>query len=217
MARSNTFTKIVVTLIALAGLAFLFWRSVQSSRSSPYTAELGRLRNWTLAIEPATGPAAPVLALRPPPEFAMGLFNQVFARTMESLSVPGVSGMPLLLRGEFDRAFSARTPLEALADVARRAGLESVPLKPVCLASRRVSAPGVTRQLYFVIFEAPAFERFRADLRAMRESGGGTGIDFDPAALSPVLLIGESEPPPGGWLPLRADPEADCVAPIAAG
>jgi hypothetical protein len=206
--------KIVVALGVLAVLGFLFVRSVQDARSTPYTIEPEHVRNGLVVFEPASSPTEPVLALRPPQELAIGLFRQVFARSMESLSAPTPPGIPLLLQGEFDRAFAGRVTPDALVAAARDAGLESAELEPRCLAYRRVSEPGVTRQLFFVVFNAPAFERFRTQIGALRDGSAAPGTDFDPAALSPVLIIAASEPTVGRWLPLRADPEADCIAPI---
>ena len=40
---------------------------------------------------------------------------------------------------------------------------------------------------------------------------------YDPWALSPVLFIAASDPAFSRWLPFRADPEADCLAPVVAG
>jgi hypothetical protein len=230
MVRSKTLIKIAAALGVLAGLGFLFVRSARDSRSKPYTIDGERLRNWALVLDPgsrqsgasstpgasaASSPPGPMLALRPPPELAMGLFKQVFARAMESLNAPAVSAIPLLLQGEFDRAFAGRATPDALLGVARNAGLESAAFEPRCLAYRRVSAPGITRQLYFVLFDAPAFGRFREQIGALLNGGAGPRADFDPAALSPVLFIAASDPMFDRWLPLRANPGTDCVAPIA--
>lgn len=209
--------KVVVALGVLAGLGVLFVRSVRDARSAPYTIEPERLRNWTVVFEPVSSPTEPVLALRPPPELAIELFRQVFARSMESLSAPSPAAIPLLLQGEFDRAFAGRVTPDALVTAARNAGLESTTFEPRCLAYRRVSEPGVTRQLYFVVFDAPAFERFREHIGALRGGDAAPRADFDPAAISPVVIIAASEPTVGRWLPLRADPPIDCVAPIVTG
>lgn len=215
--RSNPLMKIVVALLVLAGLGFLFVRSVRDARSAPYTIEPEHVRNGTVVFEPASSPTEPVLALRPPQELAIGLFRQVFARSMESLSAPTPPGIPLLLQGEFDRAFAGRVTPDELVTAARNAGLESAVLEPRCLAYRRVSEPGVTRQLYFVVFDAPAFGRFREQIGALRDGGAAPRADFDPAAMSPVLIIAASESTVGRWLPLRANAEIDCVAPIVTG
>jgi len=37
---------------------------------------------------------------------------------------------------------------------------------------------------------------------------------FDPEALSPVLIVADLDGSSSRWLPLRADPEVDCFAPI---
>jgi hypothetical protein len=204
--------KIVVAVAALAVLGVLFVRSVQSTRSEPYTVDRGRLGAWRLAIEPGTTPSAPLLSLRAPPELASALFRQIFARAAESLSGPSVPAIPIILRNEFDRALATFTSPEALLAAAQEAGLEAAAFEPRCMAYRRESAPGITHQLYFVLFEAPAFSAFRERLGAQAAAAGAV---FDPAALSPVLIIAASDPMFSRWFPLQADPERDCVAPIA--
>ena len=139
---------------------------------------------------------------------AGNLFRQVFSRAGESLNAPGVPSIPLLLQSEFDSAFASRTTLDALLASARAAGLESTPFEPRCMGYRRESARGVNRQLYFVLFDAPAFARFREQLAA------GAGAPFDTAALSPVLFIATSGATFDQWLPFRGDPQADCLAPL---
>jgi hypothetical protein len=126
---------------------------------------------------------------------------------MESMSAPKSPGIPLVLQSELDRG-GAQVAVETLVAAAREAGLESAPLQPRCLGRRRVSGPGATRQVYFVLFDAPAFGRFRERIATL------LGSSFDPAAQSPVLLVAVAESTLGHWLPLRADPQKDCVAPI---
>ncbi len=205
--------KFAVALVVLTGLGFLFMRSVRGTRAQPYTVAPESLRNWTLAFEPAAGPGDPILVLRPPAALVSGLFHQVFRRAMESMNAPAAPAIPLLLRGEFDRAFAGRVTPEALLGAARDAGLDHLTLLPQCLGHRRRSEPGSTEQLYFVLFDAPAHLAFRERARGLL--GGGVPLgDFDPAAQSPVLFIAVAESTFNRWLPLRADPKADCVAPI---
>lgn len=211
MALAKPVVKILIAATVIAGVALLFVRSAQDARQTPYTVDPAHLRNWTLSLESAPTPASPLLVLRPPQELAASMFRQVFARGMESLSAPTAPSVPLLLRDEFDSAFAGRLTPSALLDHARAEGIESAPFAARCLGYRRVSDPGVTRQLYFLLFDAPAFERFRQRIAALPEAASGT---FDSAALSPVMLIGASEASLNRWLPLRADPDADCVAPI---
>jgi hypothetical protein len=131
---------------------------------------------------------------------------------MESLNAPAAAWIPLVLRSEFDGALGGALTVDEVVEVARGAGLESAPLEPHCLAHRRVSQPGVTRQVYFAVFRFAAFERFRTSLAARAaEAGGGTG--FEPEALSPVMFVAASDAVFHRWLPI-ANPEPDCVAPI---
>ena len=217
MARLNRPIKILIALVALAIFGFLFVRSARDSRANPYTLERAQLQGWTVALEPAAGPSSPLLVLTPPPELLSGFFNQVFARAMESLSTPAPGAIPLLLEGEFDRAFAGHVTPEALVAAARTAGLESASLEPRCMAYRRVSNPDRTRQLYFLLFDAPPFQRFREQIATLLDAAAGGHLDYDPAALSPVLFVAATDTEFNRWLPMKANPAVDCVAPITAG
>ena len=194
--------KIAVGLGVVSVFAFLFMRSLHDARTAAYTAEREHLRSWTLVLEPASRPNDPLLALRPPPELAAGLFRQVFARAMESLNAPVAPAVPVVLRGEFDRVLGDRLTQEALLAAAQAFELETTSIMPRCLVHRRASEPGVTRQVFFVLFDAPAVSQFRQQL------------GLDPAALSPVLFIAAAGTDFSSWLPQRVNAETDCLAPI---
>ena len=215
MARRNALIKTAVGLLALGGLAVLFVRSAQNTRAEPYTVARDRLARWTLALEPASSPSGMLLSLRPQRELASALFNQVFARSGESLSGPVPAAMPLVLQSELDRSVTSTVTPEALLAAAGAAGLESATFEPRCMAHRRVSQPGLTRQVYFVRFDFPAFDEFRRQVqRQLRDAGGNASI-FDPAALPPVLIVAASDAAFSSWLPLGHQADDDCLAPIA--
>ena len=130
-----------------------------------------------------------------------------FASAMESMNTPGTSSIPIVLHGEFDRGLAGRMTPGELLDAARAAGLESAPHELRCLAHRRSSEPGLTRQTYFAIVESPAIAGFREQLA---RTGQGA---FDAAALTPIMFVGASDAAFHRWLPIRAG-DADCVAPI---
>ena len=202
--------KVLMVIAALGVIGFLFMRSVQSTRSAAYTIEQSHLQNWTFSIEPGNAPNSVLIAARPPRELASSLFRQLFSRLAESLNGPTFPMVPLLLQDEFNRSFAGRMTSDELLAAAREAGVEAAVFEPRCMAYRRESAPGVTRQLYFVVFEAPAFTRFREQIAAMAEPGTG----YDPAALSPVMPTAASDPDFNRWLPIRVDADRDCVATI---
>ena len=209
--RSRALLKVLVLLAAAAVLVFLFIRSAREVRGEPYSMPRGHLQGWTVALDTAARPAHAVLMLRPHPELVHDLFRQVFARAMESMNMSASAGIPLLLRGEYDRAFAGVVTLEALLAAAESAGLAASPISPVCMGQRRLSAPGSVQQLYFALFDAPDVVRFRESLAA--RLAGSAGAAFDPAAQSPILIVSTAGPA-ADWLPLRATREADCVAPI---
>lgn len=213
----SLFWKLVAAVAVFAVLGVLFMRSLQSTRAAPYTVEQQRLQTWTLVLEPSASPTAPLLSARTSQELVSGLFRQVFTRMMESLNAPPTAAIPIVLNGEFQRALAAVMTPDALLEAARAAGLEAAAYEPRCVAHRRVSQPGGTRQVYFAAFESPAFERFRADLAGRIVAGTTAGGDFDPTALSPVMFIAGADPAFERWLPVRVDPAADCMAPIEVG
>jgi hypothetical protein len=205
--------KAAVIVILVAGLGWLFVRSAQNVRSEPYEIPRNRLTGWTLAIEQAPNASGVLLGLQPDKQTAAMLFGQVFSRSGESLSGPVPAAMPLVLQGEFDRAHAGTLTPDALLTAARSAGFESSALEPRCLAQRRISEPGVTRTVYFVRFDWPAFAAFRGETARQMRAAGGVGLE--PAALSPVLIVAGSDPAFGRWLPLTAENADDCLAPIA--
>jgi hypothetical protein len=213
--RASLLIKIAIGLAVVAVAGVLFVRSAISTRAEPYTTRAGWLRDWRVVEESPASPNEAVLSLQAPREFAADLFRQVFARSGESLSGPSTAAIPLLLKGEFDRAFAGHVMPAALAAAAREAGLESTPITPRCLGFRRVSAPGVNRQLYFVLFDAPAVNQFRDQIQNLRPDQGAAAAGYDPRGLSPILIVAATDSAFSRWLPLVADPETDCLAPLA--
>jgi hypothetical protein len=210
--------KAGVGLVLLTVLVVLFMRSVRGTRAEPYSVGRDSLQPWTLAYATGGGRNDPMLVLRPPPELPSALFGQLFKRAMESMSAPATPGIPLMLRAELLRAQAGHPALtpEAIMMAARDAGLGGAPPLPRCLAHRRAGASGGDReQLYFVLFDAPAFVRFRQHLATLLNDGATPPADFDPALLSPALVLALVESTAERWLPLHADPRVDCVAPIA--
>ena len=201
--KVHPLVKVAVALLLLAGIGLLFIRSAQDARSEPYLISARHLQGWTLGIDTAADSQGSVVSLRPPPEMPMNLFRQLFSRQMESMGTPSQPGIPLALRQELP---SAVTPAQVLA-LARSAGLEKAAITPDCVGYKRVSAMGVTRQLYYIRFAVTGFEGFRTAL------GAQAGPDFKPAALSPILMMA-AQPDFTGWMPIGTDAKGDCVAPV---
>ena len=207
------FLKIIIGAAVLGAIGYFFVQSVKDTRAEPYSVPRGRFQGWTLAMETAVAPADPILTLRAPSELGSALFRQIFERHAESLSSPGMPSMPLVLQEEYVRAFAGHASPDALFAAAKDAGLATMTLQPRCMAYRRVSAPGVTRQLYYLLFDAPQFSRFRREIAKLAVSAG-VGDVFDPDALSPVVVIAASDTNYSQWFPLKAV-DSDCTAPIA--
>ncbi len=207
--RRNPLVKIAVGLLILTGIAVLFWRTLDDARAEPYTVRAQHLSGWTLAE--GVGAESALIGLQPPPELPMRLFRQVFSRAGESLSTPAAPGIPLVLRAELAGAAAPPSAADLLA-LAREAGLDGLTLTPSCMGYRRESGPGSIRQLFFVLFDMPEFTRFRAALAARVNTPDDPA--FQPGALSPVMMMAAAQPDFSRWMPITADPAADCIAPV---
>lgn len=213
MARRSSRVKVVVGLAALAILAVLFVRSVNSTRAAPFAVARAHLSGWTLVPQPPQDPLGAWLALSPPPQLARLLGRELFLRRGESLSHPVPPLVPLLLRSEFERAFAGRVPPEDIVSLARAAGLESVAWEPRCVGHRRLSEAR-PRGVYFLLLNQAPFDRFRQQLAERLRASGGEPRLFETDALSPVLVVAALDGEFGRWMPLRVDPEAECLAPV---
>jgi hypothetical protein len=211
-----TVIKVAAGLAVLGALGVLFVRSAQNVTSEPYEVERGQLTGWTLETTASPAGAGAVLVLRPQRELEAALFNQVFRRSGESLSGPAPAEMPLVLQVEFERAVAGTLTPEALLIVARDTGLGSSAIQPRCMALRRVSEPGIHRQVFFLRFDLPAFTEFRRRVAQQVHGTGGHAATFDPDALSPVMIVAASDGGFSSWLPLRSEGADDCLAPIKA-
>lgn len=212
--RRTMVIKAVVGLAAVAVLGVLFVRSAMNVGAEPYTIARDRLSAWTLALDPAASSSGAVLALWPQANFAAPLFSQIFTRAGVSLHGPSPVSMPLLLKREFDQAVAGTLAPDALLALARTAGLESAPPVPSCMASRRVSQPGSTREVFFLRFDLPSFDEFRRQVSQQLRAAGDSADTFDAAGLSPVVIIAASDDGFSSWLPLQLEAATDCLAPI---
>jgi hypothetical protein len=213
MARLSLLPKVALWLVALSALAVLFLRSAQNAREAPFTIEREGVASWTLVSEPDRDALGAWLVLHPPPRLTPSLGRQIFSRAGESINYPNPPSMPLVLRSEFDEALAKGLTSDAVVSLARTAGLESPTFEPRCMGRRRVSEPGSTRSVFFIVFDAPEFAQFRQALAAQLRSAGGQPA-FDPAALSPALIVAATDENFRRWLPLGVNPDADCMAPI---
>jgi hypothetical protein len=209
----KTLLKVMIALVAVGVLAVLFVRSAQHSRAEPFTIARQDLTGWTLTLAPDVDQPDSLLSITPKATLMPPLARELFARLGESLHYP-TAAMPVVLRSEFQRAMAGALMPEALLNAARDAGLESAMFQPRCMARRRVSAPGLLRGVYFLLFDLSLFTKFREQVAQRLRAAGRDPSLFDPTALSPVLIAADLDGSFSRWLPLRADPEVDCFAPV---
>lgn len=208
--------KAGIALVALAVLGWLFWRTVQSSLAEPYVVDAGMVAEWTLALRGPMQPGAGLLVLQPSDQLRAELFQQIFNRTMESMTSPTVAAMPLVLHAEYrDALGSVLAPPDVLR-VAEESGVSTAVPAPVCIGVVRREGAGTTRQLYYAIFDAPEVGRFRQALARRYAEAGGTAV-FEPDGFSLVVPIAASDADFTSWWPMDVSAESDCLAPLVTG
>ena len=214
--RKPTLVKIGVGAAAVVLLPWLFLETARETIAEPYEVDDATLTGWRLVLADPGQPGVSVLGLQPPPSLVPGLFDQVFKRTMESMTSPGADVLPIVLHDEFQNGLRAVLAPAELLQGARDAGLGGVRLEPVCLGVKREPFAGRSRQIYFVLFEAPAVAAFRQQLGRVAAERGGPG-GFGATRFDLVLPIGGSDARVASWFPMAVDRSADCQAPLTYG
>ncbi len=207
--RTSTLVKIGVGAAAIGVLPWLFLKTVRDTIAAPYAVDDATLTGWRLVLTDPGQPGISVLGLQPPPSLAPGLFDQVFKRTMESMISPGADILPIVLQGEFQSGLRAVLAPDELLQAARDAGLEAARLEPVCMGVKREPFVGRSRQIYFVLFEAPVIAAFRQQLGRIAAGSGAFGA----APFDLVLPVGGSDGF-ARWFPIAVDRAEDCRAPV---
>ncbi len=208
--RKQTLVKLVLVLIVLIVVPWLFMRTLQNTIAEPYAVAPEALSGWTLVLADPTRPAVWAVGLQPPALFRAGLFDQLFDRTMASMTSPVDDVLPIVLGRELSGGPGAVSP-DAIRRAADEAGLERARLQPVCMAVKRETFAGRTREFHFVVFDIPEAAAFRRRLgELVEDSAGGNAL----ADLDLILPIAGSDAAFGGWWPVIVDRGTDCQAPI---
>lgn len=209
----SVLVRMLIGVAVLAVVAVLFARTLRETTSTPYVLPAAHLAGWELALEPL-GPRGPVLALTAPRELPMGLFEQVFDRTMESMNPPPAYAVTVIRRSEYDNGIAAVLETDELLELARGAGLDAPALDPRCMAVQQGRDGGASDRTYYAIFELPALHAFRERVsRLVAERGGGAQA-LDPDALAPALFLAATGPGFRGWPVADRSAEQYCAAPI---
>jgi hypothetical protein len=209
MTIRNALIKILVGLGALALFGWLFAKTLRDVTSVPYTVRPSDLRSWSVELTTQVRPDGPFLLLQAPPELPLILVDQVFQRNMTSLTKPAVSGIPLILRHEFESVISSILSPEELVALARDAGLETATLQPLCMAVHRT--PEQREQpVFYVLFDLPQFKDFREQVATVLSLRNKNDARFDVNALSPALFVAASEQVRHRVRPSPANLEAAC-------
>lgn len=209
MTARNPLVKVLISLGALTLFGWLFAKTLRDVTSTPYTLRPSDLQHWSVKLATHTDPDGPLLFLQAPPELSLILVDQVFQRNMTSLTKPAVSGIPLILRHEFESAMASILSPEELVTLARDAGLETATLQPLCMAVHRT--PEQREQpAFYVLFDLPQFKDFREQVAEVLSSRNQDDGRFNVGALSPAIFVAASEQVRHRVRPSPADLKAAC-------
>jgi hypothetical protein len=210
MSWRKALPKAAVAILVFAGVSWLFLETVRETNAAPYVVDAEELTGWTLGLEePELGGPA-LLMLQPPVSLVADVFRQVFQRTGQSLAGPSRASMPVVLHAEYASALKGILTPEELLETARKAGLESERLQPICMGIKNVSTGGPVVQRFFILFESAGFLRFRQELSRLHESRKAGG-EFEADALRPIVPIASFAPDFERWQwPLQFE-AAECA------
>ena len=211
--RTSTLVKIGLGAAALVVLPWLFLKTARDTIAEPYAVDDASLTGWSLVLTDPGRPGVSLLGLQPPPLLVPVLFDQVFKRTMESMVSPGADLLPVVLHSEFQNGLRGVLTPGELLQTARDAGLEEARLEPVCMGVKREAFVGRSRQIYFVLFEAPEVAVFREHVGGVAAERGGPDA-FRATPFDLVLLVGGSAGGFASWFPMTVDRATDCQAPV---
>jgi hypothetical protein len=189
-------------------LALVSWWLVYAIRTArPYRVESAALGEWTLVLGE---PGGTVLAgLQPAAGLVPALIQQISERSGLALVPPARPLLPLVLQTEYEDSLQGVLSVDDVLTHARDAGIGSIAMTPVCIGRHDGTKGGRRGPMFFVLFEAPAFNDFRQRLTPLFPEHGGNNV-FDPAALRPVLIVAVSDRDAARRPPAIADPLAEC-------
>jgi hypothetical protein len=180
---------------------------------APYRIDEELLTGWTLAAAPPGDPA--VVEAKPPARLLEDLFRQVSRRSDHTLVAPARAAVPLVLAGEYSDSLQGVLSVEDILSVGHDVGLDDVRFEPVCIGERHRESANVSEELYFAVFEAPQFDKFRFELTPLFPEHAGSGV-YDPPALRLILAVAATSKDFDHWWPLGINPQQDCSVSLRA-
>lgn len=193
----------------LVGGALYLW--LGSPADAPVSVEPEALTRWTLVVSDGTDPWT--VGVRPPDALIDRLYEDATRRAGRTLVRPAHPALPLVLRSESDEGLQGVYPTDSVLRMARQAGIEDVEFQPVCLAHRTRRTGDASAELYFAAFTSAPFAQFRIDLTPPQPEHAGFGV-YEPATLSPILMLAATDDDFARWWPLQFDPALDCESPL---
>jgi hypothetical protein len=210
-ARAKRRWKIAAAAGAMVVVAVLLVRAMLAR--SPYQVDEELLTGWTLAAAPPGDPA--VVEAKPPARLLEDLFRQVSRRSDHTLVAPARAAVPLVLAGEYSDSLQGVLSVEDILSVGHDVGLDDVRFEPVCIGERHRESANVSEELYFAVFEAPQFDKFRFELTPLFPEHAGSGV-YDPPALRLILAVAATSKDFDHWWPLGINPQQDCSVSLRA-
>jgi hypothetical protein len=202
-------TKSAVAALVLLCIAGVAWVLAGKRRAPAFTIPETTLANWTLVTSDGTDPW--VVAMKPPEPLLAQLLAELRKRGNQNVAPVPHAALPLVLRSEFDEGLQGVYGTDSVLRIAREAGIESGTFQPLCLAHRTSTGAAGQSEVYFVPFDSAAFNEVRVDLVPIEPEHAGVGV-YEPATLTPLLIVAATPGTLDQWLPLAFDRATDCEA-----
>jgi hypothetical protein len=171
---------------------------------TPYEVDDELLSGWTLAAAPPGDPA--VVEAKPPSRLLDELFRQVSQRTNHALVPPDRAAVPLVLADEYSDSLQGALSVQDILSVGEGVGLDTARFEPVCIAERHREDGD---ELFFAVFDAPLFDRFRYELTPQFPEHAGSGVYYPPAVRL-IMAVAATSKDFDRWWPIGVNPQADC-------
>lgn len=102
----------------------------------------------------------------------------------------GEAHITVINPGEYDRALKQRLSMARISQLAREAGIQQLPFRPLCLGKGTRAVGSQTDLTYFIVVEAPGLAELRKKIGEAFVQAGGDPREFDAGFFEPHITVG---------------------------
>lgn len=107
-----------------------------------------------------------------------------------SLKNRGEAHITVVTPVEYDKVLAPRLSMRKINEIARQAGIQSIPFEPLCIGAGQLKIDGRDEQAYFIVVNAPKLVELRRTVQQAFVAAGGDGTTFVPENFFPHITLG---------------------------